>query len=70
MQTPCNSHRPGSILRLREGPRRDTPANDFVPLAELPFCADAKGKKVVVIGGGDTGVDCIGTALRQARRRL
>ncbi len=26
---------------------------------------DAKGKKVVVIGGGDTGTDCIGTALRQ-----
>lgn len=25
----------------------------------------AKGKKVVVIGGGDTGSDCIGTALRQ-----
>eukprot|EP01052_Picozoa_sp_SAG31_P026975 SAG31_NODE_2485_length_5624_cov_2.110206_9_plen_97_part_00 len=31
----------------------------------LPPVADAKGKKVVVIGGGDTGVDCIGTALRQ-----
>ena len=26
---------------------------------------DAKGKKVVVIGGGDTGTDCIGTAIRQ-----
>jgi glutamate synthase (NADPH) small chain len=26
---------------------------------------DAKGKKVVVIGGGDTGSDCVGTALRQ-----
>lgn len=25
----------------------------------------AKGKKVVVIGGGDTGSDCIGTSLRQ-----
>jgi len=25
----------------------------------------AKGKKVVVIGGGDTGSDCVGTALRQ-----
>ena len=25
----------------------------------------AKGKRVVVIGGGDTGADCIGTALRQ-----
>ncbi|GGL76095.1 glutamate synthase subunit beta [Glutamicibacter protophormiae] len=26
---------------------------------------DAKGKHVVVLGGGDTGSDCIGTALRQ-----
>lgn len=26
---------------------------------------DAKGKRVVVIGGGDTGADCIGTAHRQ-----
>ena len=25
----------------------------------------AKGKKVVVIGGGDTGADCVGTAHRQ-----
>lgn len=25
---------------------------------------DAKGKKVIVIGGGDTGTDCIGTSLR------
>ena len=27
---------------------------------------DAKGKNVLVIGGGDTGNDCQGTALRQA----
>lgn len=27
---------------------------------------DAKGKKVVVIGGGDTGADCVGIAHRQA----
>ncbi len=26
---------------------------------------DAKGKKVVIIGGGDTGSDCVGTANRQ-----
>ena len=26
---------------------------------------DAKGKSVIVIGGGDTGSDCVGTALRQ-----
>ncbi len=30
----------------------------------------AKGKKVVVIGGGDTGSDCVGTALRQRARSV
>ena len=33
------------------------------PLADLKLFA--KGKDVVVIGGGDTGVDCIATALSQ-----
>ncbi len=28
-------------------------------------CLSAKGKKVIVIGGGDTGTDCIGTSMRQ-----
>lgn len=32
---------------------------------EVPAALNAKGKRVVVIGGGDTGTDCIGTALRQ-----
>ncbi len=31
----------------------------------LPPELDAKGKHVLVIGGGDTGTDCVGTALRQ-----
>jgi glutamate synthase (NADPH/NADH) small chain len=26
---------------------------------------DAKGRRVVVVGGGDTGTDCVGTAIRQ-----
>jgi len=30
----------------------------------------AKGKKVIVIGGGDTGSDCIGTAMRQGATRV
>ena len=29
----------------------------------------AAGKHVIVIGGGDTGADCIGTALRQGAPR-
>ena len=33
--------------------------------ASSPTHLNAKGKKVVVIGGGDTGSDCLGTALRQ-----
>jgi glutamate synthase (NADPH/NADH) small chain len=37
--------------------------------AGLPIATDqeisAAGKRVVVIGGGDTGADCLGTALRQ-----
>lgn len=31
---------------------------------------DAEGKSVVVIGGGDTGADCIGTALRQGAKEI
>lgn len=30
----------------------------------------AKGKDVIVIGGGDTGTDCIGTALRQGAKSV
>lgn len=30
----------------------------------------AAGKKVLVVGGGDTGVDCIGTSLRQVNALL
>lgn len=37
-------------------------AGDPIPSDEF---IDAKGKKVVVIGGGDTGSDCVGTANRQ-----
>ncbi len=34
------------------------------------FDIDAQDKDVVVIGGGDTGTDCIGTAMRQQCRSL
>ena len=37
-------------------------AGEKIPKDEL---IDAKAKKVVVIGGGDTGADCVGTAHRQ-----
>ncbi|CAK0740724.1 Glutamate synthase (NADPH) small chain [Gammaproteobacteria bacterium] len=35
---------------------------DQIPATDL---IDAKGKHVVVIGGGDTGSDCVGTSIRQ-----
>ena len=35
---------------------------------EHPF--SAKGKKVVVIGGGDTGSDCVGTSIRQGAKSV
>jgi glutamate synthase (NADPH/NADH) small chain len=31
---------------------------------------DAEGKDVVIIGGGDTGADCLGTAIRQGARSI
>jgi glutamate synthase (NADPH/NADH) small chain len=31
---------------------------------------DAKGKRVVIIGGGDTGADCLGTAIRQGAKSV
>ena len=36
--------------------------------AEAPI--DAAGRDVVVIGGGDTGTDCVGTAVRQGARSV
>ena len=30
----------------------------------------AKGKKVIVLGGGDTGSDCVGTAIRQGAEKV
>ena len=36
----------------------------------LPDALNAKGKHVIVIGGGDTGTACVGTALRQGCRSV
>jgi glutamate synthase (NADPH/NADH) small chain len=33
-------------------------------------CLNAKGKNVMVIGGGDTGNDCVGTAVRQGAKSV
>ncbi len=39
-------------------------------LAALPPEFNARGRKVLVIGGGDTGSDCVGTAWRQGAREV
>ena len=36
----------------------------------VPGQITAEGKDVVIIGGGDTGADCLGTALRQGARNV
>ncbi len=33
-------------------------------------CITAKGKRVVIIGGGDTGNDCVGTSIRQGAKSV
>ncbi len=40
-------------------------AMDFLEAANKGDRDRAKGKKVIILGGGDTGSDCLGTALRQ-----
>ena len=39
-------------------------------LGDGPASIDAAGKDVVVIGGGDTGNDCLGTAVRQGAKSV
>jgi glutamate synthase (NADPH/NADH) small chain len=53
------------------------PAMDYLPLANRVQSGDldvapitAAGKDVVIIGGGDTGFDCLGTAHRQGARSV
>ncbi|MFV0433583.1 MAG: glutamate synthase subunit beta [Leucobacter sp.] len=47
--------------------RAETAPNGSAP---VPDALNAAGKHVVVIGGGDTGADCIGTAHRQGARSV
>jgi glutamate synthase (NADPH) small chain len=53
------------------------PAMDYLPLANRVQQGDlddpaitAAGKDVVILGGGDTGADCLGTAHRQGARSV
>lgn len=47
-----------------------TQANRFVAGEEIPDQITARDKHVIVIGGGDTGSDCIGTANRQGAKSV
>ncbi len=44
---------------------RDQAGDHRGPQADSSAFIDAAGKHVIIIGGGDTGADCLGTALRQ-----
>ena len=54
-------------------------AMDYLPLQNRRIAGDdipgerfidARGKRVIILGGGDTGADCLGTALRQGAREV
>jgi glutamate synthase (NADPH/NADH) small chain len=46
------------------------PANLSLTGVELPDKFNAANRDVVILGGGDTGADCLGTALRQNARSV
>ena len=52
------------ILCGRLSDQRD-PQPASTPILPMGRAIDAAGKRVLVIGGGDTGNDCVGTAIRQ-----
>ena len=58
---------PGRNLKGIHQAMEYLPWGNKIGLGELPEGApiDAKGKHVIILGGGDTGADCLGTATRQ-----
>jgi glutamate synthase (NADPH/NADH) small chain len=46
------------------------PANLALLSEPVPESLSATGRDVVILGGGDTGADCLGTALRQGAARV
>ena len=68
-------HRGPRPAGARPGAGRILQAMEFLPpanrvaLGETSRQITAEGKDVVIIGGGDTGADCLGTALRQGAAR-
>ena len=66
----CGAKQPRSLGVGEEAVGNVFPAVDFLTrqtrtlLAGNPM-TEAKGKRVVIVGGGDTGNDCVGTCLRE-----
>lgn len=61
---------PGRGLRGVHQAMEYLPQANRAVFAQVPNQITAEGKDVVVIGGGDTGADCVGTALRQGARSV
>ncbi|HVY10340.1 MAG TPA: glutamate synthase subunit beta [Mycobacteriales bacterium] len=70
-----------TVPRDLDVPGRDLkgiyPAMDYLPLANRVQQGDidappisAAGKDVIILGGGDTGADCLGTAIRQGAKSV
>ena len=73
----CGAKQARSLPALGEKPPIGVhPAVDYLTEATKALLEDrepsicARGKRVVVVGGGDTGNDCTGTALRQGCKSL
>ncbi len=59
----------GIMQAMQYLPPANRAARQEEPVEALPLVS-AEGLDVVVIGGGDTGADCLGTALRQGARSV
>ena len=53
------------ISRWTSSPAEPPPRRAGARSATLPLPLTANGKHVIVVGGGDTGSDCVGTSIRQ-----
>ena len=56
-----------SLLDSAEG---KSPAAEGKPFPYFGKYITAKGREVVIIGGGDTGTDCVGTAIRHGAKKV
>jgi len=68
---PRDLHVPGRELRgVHFAMTYLSQANRVQQGETVPYQITAHGKHVVILGGGDTGADCLGTAVRQGARSI